>query len=48
VPRYKWPTIQTTPEQEAEIQRAKERSNAFFRKYEEKHGNQFSEEHRIL
>ena len=48
VPRYKWPTIQTSPEQDAEIQRTKERWIALLRKYEEKHGNQFSEEHRIL
>ena len=48
VPHYKWPTIQTSPEQDAEIQRAKERWITFLRKYEEKHGNRFAEEHRIL
>jgi hypothetical protein len=32
VPRYKWPTIQTSPEQDAEIQRTKERWIASLRK----------------
>jgi hypothetical protein len=48
VPRYKWPAIQTSPEQDAENQRTKERLMALLRKYEEKHGNQFLEEHRIF
>jgi hypothetical protein len=46
--RYRRPTLQSSPELDAEIQRTKERWIAFLRKYEEKHGNQFSEEHRIL
>jgi hypothetical protein len=48
VPRYKWPIIQTSPEQEAQIKRTKERWIARLRKYEQKHGNQFLEDHRIL
>jgi hypothetical protein len=48
VPRYKWPTIQISPEQEAEIVRTKERWIARLREYEQKYGNQFTEEHRIL
>jgi hypothetical protein len=48
VPRYKWPTIQTSPEQEVQIKRTKERWIARLRGYEQKHGNQFLEEHRTL
>ena len=48
VPRYKLPTIQSSPEQEAENQRTEERLMTLLSKYEEKHGNQFLEEHRIL
>ena len=47
IPHYRWPTIQTSPEQEAEIERTKERWIARLREYEKRCGNQFVEEHRI-
>jgi hypothetical protein len=48
VPHYKWPSIELSPERETEIQRTKERWIARLSEYEQKHGNQFLEDHRIL
>jgi len=41
IPRYKWPTMQLTPQREAQIEDAKEHWIARLRRHEQKHGDRF-------